>query len=152
MAEVNILHISEYIIRKRPGKKISMIKLQVATYLIQEAYVKEKEKPLFRESFIKKDNFPECAMLRGIECEMPGSVSLADVKEFTRSLPAGTREIIDRVMENIDRKTTRELKDIITADVAWNKTEKGKPITVKRMSEAKHHEGNQKVGFERSTK
>lgn len=135
MAEVNILHISEYIVRKRPGKKISMIKLQVATYLIQEAYVKEKGKPLFHESFIRKDSFPECTMLRGIECEMPGSVSWADVKEFTRSLPAGTKEIIDQVMNELDTKTTKELREIISNDDAWNQTEKGKPITVKRMAQ-----------------
>ena len=133
MAEINILNVTEYIVRNRPEKKISKIKLQVAIYLIQEAFVREKGKPLFRESFIKKESFPECTMLRGIECAAAGTVALEDVSEFRRNLSAGTRDIIDRVMKELDLKTALELKMIIASDPAWKETEPGRPITVKRM-------------------
>ena len=125
--------VREYIVRNRPEKKISKIKLQVAIYLIQEAFVREKGKPLFRESFIKKESFPECTMLRGIECATVGTVALEDVSEFRRNLSAGTREVIDRIMEDLNLKTALELKMIIASDPAWKETELGRPITVKRM-------------------
>lgn len=130
MAEINVLNVTEYIVRNRPEKKISKIKLQVAIYLIQEAFVREKGKPLFRESFIKKESFPECTMLRGIECATAGTVALEDVSEFRRNLSAGTREVIDRIMEDLNLKTALELKMIIASDPAWKETEPGRPITV----------------------
>lgn len=134
--DVSILSVAEYVLSKTDGKRQNKAQLNTICYLIQKSYIQETEEPLFKDQFLKKGRYPECAILNGAFSDAGNKPYLEakDLKEFHRKFSAKTREIMDNVLEENKNITSKDIISKMNTDEPWMNTPEGKVVTNKKMS------------------
>jgi uncharacterized phage-associated protein len=136
MSDVSILSVAEYVLSQSEGKKQNKAQLNTICYFIQEQYISITNEPLFRDQFVKKGHYPECAVLNGAfsGAENKSCLEAADLKEFRRKFSCRTREIMDFVLSENKNITSKDILLKMKGDSPWCETEEGRVITNKKMS------------------
>ena len=137
MSDISILNVAEYVLSQSEGKKQNKAQLNTICYFIQEKYISTASEPLFREQFVKKGHYPECAVLNGAfsGSENKSCLEAADLKEFRRKFSCRTREIMDYVLRENKNITSKDILLKMKNDSPWCETVEGRVITNKKISQ-----------------